>query len=332
MQGVERREPHTVLLLMSGGLDCRLAACVLRRAGVLVRGVVFESPFFPSEDGRDACHALEIPFTTYNFAPDIIAILAAQKPAPGACTNPCVECRVMMLRRAGEMLDPLGCDFLATGEVLDQRPGSQDRRGLMVIAEESGCADLVVRPLSARLLEPTLPERDGWIDREKLLDLHGRGRKRQIALASEFGVTNYPSPTGGCRLTEPRFAERLRDMNEHEGLAGVRDIELLKVGRHFRIAPGVKLVVGRNAKENAEIEACRELYDLLLKADSVPGPSAILPITASDEDVRVAAGICASYSDSPRDGKVVIRVKSATGIRMVEVSPSDRKDTDPLRV
>jgi tRNA U34 2-thiouridine synthase MnmA/TrmU len=237
-----------------------------------------------------------------------------------------------MLRRAGEMLPELGCDFLSTGEVLDERPMSQNRRSLGIVAGDSGYEELILRPLSAKLLDPTVPEENGWVDREQLLDLHGRGRKRQFALAEEFGLTDYPSPTGGCRLTEPDFAARLKDMKEHEGLAGVRDIELLRVGRHFRLSPATKLVVGRNAKENAVIESVRELYDLMFKAESVPGPSALLPLTASDEEIALAAEICASYSDSPRDGKVVLRVKSATGLERMEVRPADRKDIEGLRI
>jgi len=237
-----------------------------------------------------------------------------------------------MLRRAGDLLPELECDFLATGEVLDERPMSQNKRSLSIVANDSGYADLIVRPLSARLLEPSKPEREGWVDREKLLDFRGRGRKRQFQLAKDLGVVDYPSPAGGCRLTEPNFCDRLRDMKDHEGLRGVRDIDLLKLGRHFRLGPTTKLILGRDAKENLAIEAVRELYDLLLKVESVPGPSALIPITATDEEIQLAARICASYSDCPKDGVVSLKIKSATGVRRCDVMAADRSDIDRLRI
>jgi len=329
---MEEKRIRTALLLMSGGLDSQLASRVLQSAGARVKAVIFDSPFFDSEKGRQACYRLELPYVVFNFTSDIIELINNPPHGFGSCMNPCIDCHARMLKRAGEMLDEQGCDFIATGEVLDQRPMSQNKRSLATVAKDSGFAELLVRPLSARLLEPTLPETMGWLDREKLLDLRGRGRKRQFEFAKEFGVKEYPSPAGGCRLTEPEFCVRLKDMKEHEGLAGVRDIELLKVGRHFRIGPATKLIVGRDARENAVIEASRELYDLMLKVESVPGPSALLPLTASEAELQLAARICASYSDSPRDGQVVLRVKSARGTDRITVSPVPRSEIEPLRL
>lgn len=325
-------EKRSALVLVSGGLDSQLAVCVLRRAGVMVKGIVFDSPFFDAEKGRRACHNLGVTCYTYNFLPEIIDLIHGPRHGFGSCMNPCIDCHAMMLKRAGQMLRELGCDFLATGEVLDERPMSQSRRTLKLVENDSAFADLILRPLSALHLEPTLPERDGWIDRDKLLDLKGRGRKRQFALAKEFGITDFPTPSGGCRLTEPNFCRRLKDMKDHEGIAGVRAIELLKVGRHFRVSRSTKLILGRDAEENARIEASVELYDLLLKVDGVPGPSAILPLTATDDDIVLSAQICASYSDAPRSGKICVKVKSCRGTRAVQVEAAGRSLIDSLLV
>lgn len=322
----------SALVLMSGGLDSQLAACVLRRAGVRVKAIVFDSPFYTAEKGRSACHYLEIPCHMYNFTQDIVELINNPPHGFGKCMNPCIDCHARMLKRAGEMLPELECDFLATGEVLDERPMSQNMRSLGIVAKESEYADLIVRPLSARLLEPSLPEREGWVDREKLLDFRGRGRKRQFALAEELGVTDYPSPAGGCRLTEPHFCTRLRDMKDHEGISSARDIELLRVGRHFRLGPVLKLIVGRDAAENAAIEAARELYDLMLKVENVPGPSGLLPLTATADEIKLAAQICASYSDSPKEGKVLVNVKSARGVESMHVEPAARSTIEHMRI
>lgn len=323
---------HTALMLVSGGLDSQLAVCVLRNAGVRVQGIVFESPFFEAGRGRDACQRLGIPYHMHNFLPDIIDVINNPRHGFGPCMNPCIDCHARMLKRAGEMLPELGCHFLATGEVLDERPFSQSLRSLDHVASDSGFAHLVLRPLSAKHLEPTLPEVNGWIDRHKLLDLKGRSRKRQFALADEFGLVDYPAPAGGCRLTEPQFCDRLRDMIAHEGLAGERDIGLLRVGRHFRIGPKTRLIVGRDASDNAAIEAARELYDIIMKVENVPGPSALIPVTASEDEAILAASICASYSDSPRDGTVTLKLKSSRGERRMSVKPASRARIESLRV
>ena len=329
---MDEHKTYSALLLMSGGLDSQLAACVLRNAGINVKAIVFDSPFFATDKGTGACQALKIPCHVYNFSPDIIALLGGPKHGFGKCMNPCIDCHATMLNRAGWMLEELECDFLATGEVLDERPMSQNRRSLHVVAKDSQYGDLILRPLSAKLLEPTLPEREGWIDREKLLNFHGRGRKRQFALAKEYGVVDYPSPAGGCRLTEPQFCVRLKDMQDHEGFTGVRDIELLRVGRHFRLGPSTKLIVGRDEKENAAIEAACELYDVVFKADSIPGPSALIPLTASEDEMKLAMAICASYGDAPKEGPVTLKVKTPTGVGRAEVTPAKRSTTDPLRI
>lgn len=311
--------------MLSGGLDSRLAVCLLRAQDLPVQGVVFDSPFFNIAPAREAAVQLGIELHVVDFTGDILELLEAPRHGFGAGMNPCTDCHARMLRRAGERLAEWGCDFIATGEVLNQRPKSQNRKSLQIVAEESGYADLILRPLSARLLEATRPEREGWIERARLLDLQGRNRKAQMALAREFGLTHYPTPAGGCRLTEPNYCRRLADLKAHEGLKGMRGLQLLRVGRHFRLSDRVKLVLGRNAEENTQLAGCTELYDLQIAVEGVPGPTGLLPLAATEHDLAVAGALCARYSDChgrPTE-PVRLRVRSARGTRSIPVQPAD---------
>ena len=320
------------LALLSGGLDSQLAVCVLREQGIDVHGVFFESPFFDADGARAAADQLDIPLHIVNFSADIVSLLDRPKHGFGSCMNPCIDCHALMLRRAGEMLAEMGFHFLATGEVLNERPMSQNRGSLDIVGKESGYDDLILRPLSATLLPETKPERVGWVDRSRLRSLSGRGRKLQLALAERYGLKNFPAPAGGCRLTEPNFCKRLRDLKQHEGLQGVRSLQLLRCGRHFRLDPTVKLIVGRNEAENAVLEGGAELYDLVLKVEEVPGPSGVLPFTASEEQVLLGAAICVRYSDSGPGTPTSVRVRSSRDARKVSVLAADPDAVNSLMV
>jgi len=226
-----------------------------------------------------------------------------------------------MLKRAGELMEDLQFHFLSTGEVLNERPMSQNRQSLELVARESGYENLIVRPLSAGLLSETKPEKMGWVDRSGLLSIEGRSRKHQLRIAERYGLRDIPSPAGGCRLTEPNFCRRLKDLKEHEGLNGVRSIELLRYGRHFRLWDNLKLVVGRNENDNAFLEGTAELYDLVLKVEDVPGPTGILPFTAQEKEIQLAAAICARYSDCPPDEPVMMRIRSSRETKRTEIIP-----------
>ena len=282
--------------LMSGGLDSQLAVRVLQRAGAEVEGVCFVTPFFSPKAAEQAAAALGIPLNVVDFTDDEIALIENPPHGFGGAMNPCIDCHATMIRRAGEMMLARGFDFVATGEVMGQRPMSQNKQSLGIVAKSSGLEGRLVRPLSALLLEPTLPETEGKLDRTRLLDLQGRGRERQIQLAAEFGIVNYPSPAGGCKLTEEGYGRKLKDLLEHEGLRTRRLVELLAVGRHFRLPDGTGLIVGRDRNDNAVLKA-ESARGTLIASEGLPGPTALLVGgPKSDADLARARQIFAAYT------------------------------------
>lgn len=315
------------LSLLSGGLDSMLAVCVLRTAGAEVEGVVFTSPFFDDHAARRAAEELGAPLHVVDFTDDIFELLANPPHGFGGAMNPCIDCHMRMIQRAGELMERLGYDFVATGEVLGQRPMSQNRQSLGVVARGSGWEDALVRPLSAQLMEPSRPEREGLIDRGKLLGLSGRSRKPQLVLAKEFGLTRFPSPAGGCLLTEKGFGHRLACVQEKWGLDR-RRVKLLRTGRCFRLPGGGLCFCGRDAREN---EALRDAVDyaegdVLLRSANVPGPTIVVPYGADAGDIEAAGALCAAYSDS-KNLRQEIQVKqiSAQGETM-RTHPSQPRD------
>ena len=300
------------LCLLSGGLDSSLAICVLRAQGVQVEAVVFESPFFSSRAARKAAQGVGVRLHVVDFTDDIVQLVQHPPHGYGGAMNPCIDCHARMIRRAGALLPELGFDFLATGEVLNQRPMSQNGRSLRIVATDCGCADLLVRPLCAQLLPATEPERRGWVDRARLLALQGRSRKAQMALARQYGIREYPSPAGGCQLTEPGFCRKLRDLMDHEGLAGRRQLLLLCTGRHLRLPGGAKCVVGRDQVDNETLAGAALPDDTRIWSLTVPGPTLLLPGNPSPADVALACGVCAAYTDHHEDG-APIRVGVARG-------------------
>jgi tRNA-uridine 2-sulfurtransferase len=281
------------LSLMSGGLDSQLAVRVLERAGACVEAVTFETPFFTSERAVAAAKALGVKIHVVDFLDDELALIRNPPHGFGGAMNPCIDCHATMIRRAGELMAELGYDFVATGEVRGQRPMSQNAQSLLTVEKASGLKGRLVRPLSAKFLEPTIPELEGKLDREKLLDLSGRARDRQIALAAEFGIVDYPSPAGGCKLTEDAFGHRLRDLMEHEGFGDRSLIEMLSVGRRFRLPDGTGVILGRNAEENARLAKCA---GTVVAFDDVPGPTALVPAVKSEADLERVRGIVRAWS------------------------------------
>ena len=296
------------LCLMSGGLDSQLAVCVLREQGVHVEAVVFASPFFKISAAKQAAEKLQVTLHIVPFTRDILELVAHPPHGFGTALNPCIDCHAGMIRRAGELMRENGFDFVATGEVLNQRPMSQNRRSLEIVEKDAGLDGRLLRPLSALLLEPTRPETEGVVDRNRLLGLNGRSRKPQMALAAQYGLEDYPSPAGGCLLTEKGFCRKLADVRDHEGLETERLVWLLLYGRHFRLPGGQKCVVGRDSRDNAALKKNRAADDVLLHTVNVPGPTVLIPAAANEEAMALAAGICAAYSDHGTRAEVVVRI------------------------
>ncbi|MBW2206109.1 MAG: tRNA 4-thiouridine(8) synthase ThiI [Deltaproteobacteria bacterium] len=286
------------LSVFSGGLDSMLSAQVLREQDIDVLALFFETPFFSSTTARKSAATINLPIEIIDITKDHMGIVKKPKHGYGGNMNPCIDCHAMMLRKAGEMLEEKDARFLITGEVLGQRPMSQNRQSLATVASESGFEGLILRPLSAKRLPITIPEEKGWVNRDLLKGFSGRSRKPQMALALAFNVKEYPSPAGGCLLTDKEFSRRLQDLFTHETKREIRDIELLRVGRHFRLNPQTKLIVGRNRSEN---QAIRDLFregDALLWSDGIPGPTVLLVGERSPALESQAAVFTASYSDT----------------------------------
>ena len=292
--------------LFSGGLDSMLAATILREQGIEVAGVVFVTPFFGPERARESAAQLGISLLERDITEIYLPLLYNPPHGFGSRHNPCIDCHALMFKEAGAIMRPQGFHFLFSGEVLGQRPMSQHKGSLVLVARESGYSELILRPLSAKLLAPTRPELLGWVDRDRLLDISGRGRKRQMELASHYGITKYPTPAGGCLLTDPGYAARLKELLARTSKPSRQDLELLKWGRHFRLSGGAKAVVGRTQGENEAISRLVAPGDLLLKVQGFPGPLVLVPGGATLNGVEEAVALAATYSDAPEGQEVTV--------------------------
>lgn len=296
--------------LLSGGLDSMLAARIILDQGIQVVGVSFATPFFGPEKPRLAAEQLNIPLEILDITQDHWKMLKSPRYGYGKGMNPCIDCHALMVRKAGEYMNNIQADFLFTGEVLGQRPFSQTKPSLRAVEKESGHLDRILRPLSALLLKETIPEQEGLVDRSRLLDINGRSRKRQIALAAGYGLQDYPAPAGGCLLTDPIFSLRLKELFSFSTDPALREVELLKAGRHFRLASGIKVIVGRNQKENEFIEKWIETQDGWARVADYPGPIAlILGPVHNHEEWEKAAQLCLTYSDAPPGVLVTVQIE-----------------------
>jgi tRNA-specific 2-thiouridylase len=308
-----------------------LAARVLMDQGVEVIGITFTTPFFSADKAIAAARQTGFPLTVRDITGPHLEVVKNPLSGYGANMNPCVDCHALMIQEAGHVMDRERFDFIFTGEVLGQRPMSQNRGALNRVVNLSGRRGLVLRPLSALLLQETIPEQEGKVDREKLYDIQGRSRKSQFDLAEKLGIQDYPSPAGGCLLTDPSFSRRLRDLLENGPTEDVPLIEMLKVGRHFRIRRGVKAVVGRNQSENRLLLDLRRSGDTILHTVGIPGPTVLLSGSSGDADRQAAAALCARYSDAGASPvPVVLEMEGKE--EKIQVSPMEGKSVSLLRV
>jgi tRNA-specific 2-thiouridylase len=298
------------IILLSGGLDSTLAAELMSREGLELLAVNFKTPFCLCDrhssnlgcgsNARRVAEAIGIELKIINAAKDFLEVLKKPAHGYGANMNPCIDCRILFFCKSKELMQEVGASFIITGEVLGQRPMSQFRRQMNIIEKEAGLDGLVLRPLSAKLLAPTIPEKNGWISRERMLDIAGRSRKPQMALAKELGINDYPCAAGGCLLTDPEFANRIRDLIKHDEL-DMQNIDLLKAGRYFRLSPSAKLIVGRNENENKMLTMLAKEGDYVFGPATINGPIAVGKGTFTADLLDVACRIVARYSD--RDGE-----------------------------
>lgn len=281
------------ILLFSGGLDSTLALALLQRLGVEVVPLHFILPFW--QEGK----AVSLPpgLLQVQLGEEFWELVKHPKFGHGKNLNPCVDCHLNMIRRAKDLLPELSADFIATGEVLGQRPMSQHKPTLLRIEREAGAEGLVLRPLSAQLLDPTLPEIKGWVRREQLLGISGRSRKPQMELAAAWGITAYPSPGGGCLLTDPGYSRKLRDLMAAD-LLDAASSQWIRWGRYFSLTSGCKLMVARNESECGLLEAGLRAGDLRFTPLEVPGPTAVLRGACGESERTRAAAIVARYSDA----------------------------------
>lgn len=313
--------------LMSGGLDSTLAAMTLMRQGVEVTGISFVTPFFNAEKARQAAELIGFELIIEDISDIHLQVVKAPRYGYGRNMNPCIDCHALMFRLAGERMQQGGYDFLFSGEVLGQRPMSQNANALRSVANLSSYAERVLRPLSAKLLPETPMEREGLVDREQLLDIQGRSRKRQQALAKEWGYHNYPPSAGGCLLTEEGFSNQLRDLLEHDSTATVNDVELLKAGRQFRLTETVKLILGRNQADNDRLQALAKPEHSKLRCQDFSGPLGLVSGPADSAALNTAAAIVASYGKGKEESSVAVLCLTDAGEEVLLVKPLPREQS-----
>jgi tRNA U34 2-thiouridine synthase MnmA/TrmU len=336
---IEQSLPYKAVALLSGGLDSMLAVLVMLRQGIHVSAIQFSTPFDAHTSGN-VSHQIPLQqfekrifdITVRYLGTEMLRMVKNPKHGHGKNMNPCIDCRILMLKEARKFMDETGADFLVTGEVLGQRPMSQRKDMLYHIDKEAGVSSMVLRPLCAKLLRETIAEQEGIVERRLLFSFSGRSRKLQIALAGEFGLNDYPAPAGGCLLTEPNYAFRLKDLLAHDLNPEMRDIDLLKIGRHFRSSSTSKIVVGRDESENAIIKSLAEENDCLLRVEGCGSPMALVTGEITDESLRLAAAVCARYSDGKNFPEVAVQVFRSGKPSTLRVIPAGDEMLDTTRI
>jgi len=326
--------------LLSGGLDSTLAILAVLRQDIKVTAIKFLTPFDP--EISDASSHLRDPYPlAQRFGFDVevrglgtefLDMVKNPKHGYGKNMNPCIDCRILMLKHAKKVMQDKGADFIVTGEVLGQRPMSQKRDMLYHIDKEAGVVGMVLRPLSARLLRNTIAEEKMIVNRALLHALNGRSRKPQMTLAREFGLQDYPKPAGGCLLTEPLFAHRLADLLKHSSSPALRDIDLLRTGRHFRVSPLCKIIVGRDERENDLIQSLSLWGDGLLHVEEWGSPMTVISGEITEERIRIAASICARYSDAKHLSLIDVRIEHMGRSECVSVQPASEECIRAYRI
>jgi len=325
--------------LLSGGLDSILAIRVLQEQGIEVEAVNYVIKFaacIPTNGENAATKAakiLGVHVKVVDITEEYLTVLQNPKHGYGANINPCIDCKIFMLGKAKQYMEEVGASFLVTGEVLGERPMSQRRDALAIIERDAGVRGILLRPLSARILDETLPEKEGIVDRKRLLDIKGRSRRPQMALAKKFGINEYPSPAGGCLLTDPGFTRRVKDLMENKEF-NIDNLTFLTVGRHFRLAPGTKLAIGRDKEENDTLETHVGANDISLRLKEYQGPLGVLRGMADDGSILLAARLVAYHTKLRNEPSLKVEYwKGKSGdILTIAVKPASLEEVEKLRL
>ena len=332
-------EKKKVVALLSGGLDSQLAVRMMQEQGFDVSAVAIKTPFCDFDCGRgcgfeirERADELNVNLKTVYLGDEYIEMLKHPKHGIGAGFNPCIDCRSMMFEAAKKHMEDIGAEFIISGEVLCQRPMSQHAPALRTIEKETGLLGKIVRPLSAALLPETDPEKNGLIKRENLGMIKGRTRKAQLELAKKYGIENPPNAGGGCLLTDPTFGLRAKDLFEHIETPTINDIDLLKIGRHFRLDNETKLVIGRNKDENEMIKAIALPNDILLEARDHMGPVSILRGKSCENYIEFASSVTLRYSDAPKGEQSHVKIKKNSRVDELFVIPVEEASYIKFRI
>ena len=328
------------LALYSGGLDSTLAILQMIKHGVEVEAITFMTHFGCDATDSSSCGSDPYPAAEQfgfrvrlaHLGQKFVNIVKNPRYGHGKNMNPCLDCRLLMINEVKGIMDMAGADFIITGEVLGQRPMSQRRFTIDLVARECGLEGKLVRPLSGKLLPPTAPEKAGLIQRDWLLDIEGRSRKRQMALAEEFGLKTYPSPASGCLLTDQRYSDRLRDLLKYKPETDFNDLNLLRVGRHFRLDNATKLVVGRDETENEIIEALMQKSDYHLEAPDFGSPVGLLRGEPDETVLKTAAKVLARYSDGKSEPRLRVILRRNGTEQTLETTPAVEEELAGIRV
>ena len=328
------------IVLLSGGLDSILAAKLMLEQGIDVLAVNFSARLCmcgAKKTGESAAQSaakmLNIPLKTIDITNDFIEMVKQPEYGHGKNVNPCIDCQIYMLKHAKDMMAETRAGFLVTGEVLGERPMSQRKDALNLIEKRAGVRGILLRPLTAKNLEPTEPEKEGIVDRDKLLDIRGRSRKPQIALAEKFGIKKYPNPAGGCLLTDPGFAKRVKDAMKH-GEFNTENLAILSVGRHFRLSDNAKLVVGRDEGENSLLLSLAKSNDMVFKLKDYQGPISVLRGSYDDKLINIAAGIAAYHTKFRGEESLAVNYWEGNSSQKntILVKPESKEEIEKLRI
>jgi tRNA-specific 2-thiouridylase len=323
-----------VLVLLSGGLDSTLAVRAMLEQDLDVEAAIFTTPFCLCDKcaAESAIKKFGIKAHTVFMGKEYLDLVTDPPHGYGSQMNPCIDCRVLMLRKAKELAQKIGAECLVTGEVLDERPFSQTKSSMERIEKAAGLEGKILRPLSAKLLPETDAEKSGLVDRERLFSIRGRRRLPQMDLAKEWGINDYPCPSGGCLLTDPRFSDRLREFLKHNECLRVEDVSLLRIGRHFRV-DGCKIVVGRNEEENNRLLCiAMKRKRPYLEVVGYMGPITLLEEGCSDNVVEKAAEITIRYSDAVDGIEVDVKYVIGENVTILKACASNDEEIKPLRI